>query len=43
MLGRFGFMLAGRFQIRNQGYMDEEAVAASRLAGHLADGFQERL
>ena len=43
MLGRFGLMLARRFQIRNQGYMDEEAVAASCLAGHLADGFQERL
>ena len=42
MLGRLAFMLSGRFQIRNQGYMDEEAVAASRLAGHLADGFQER-
>ena len=23
--------------------MDEEAVAASRLAGHLADSFQKRL
>ena len=43
VLSRLGFVFAGRFQIRDQGYVDKQTVFPSDFMADLADGFQKRL
>ena len=43
VLGRLGLMFAGAFQVRNESYMDEQAVFLADFQGYLTNGFHERL